>query len=59
MTNTTLEADIRKRLIECGVKIINLPGGALQLLGKYGSILLTHDLSSLRHKQIEQLCGIA
>jgi hypothetical protein len=27
------------------------------LLGKYGSILLTHDISTLRLKHIEQLCG--
>jgi hypothetical protein len=57
MADQTQAADITKRLIACGVKIINLPGGAVQLLGKYGSVLLTHDLAALSHKQLEQLCG--
>ena len=59
MTTNTIETDITKHLIQSGVTIINLPGGAVQLLGAYGSIFLTHDLSTLRYKHIEQLCGIA
>jgi hypothetical protein len=57
MVTKTLAADITQKLENCGVKIINLPGGAIQLLGKYGCILLTHDVTSLRPKQLEQLCG--
>jgi hypothetical protein len=57
MATKTIASDITKHLIACGVKIINLPGGAVQLLGKYGCILLTHDVTTLRAKQIEQLCG--
>jgi hypothetical protein len=59
MTNKNPTSDITKHLIDCGVKIISLPGGCVQLLGKYGSILLTHDVTTLRHKHIEQLCGVA
>lgn len=44
-------------LIERGVKVNSLPGGSVQLLGKYGSILLTHDITALSPEQLEQLCG--
>jgi hypothetical protein len=57
MATKTLASDITQHLIECGVKIINLPGGVVQLLGKYGTILLTHDVTTLRAKQLQQLCG--
>lgn len=50
--------DMTKRLVECGVKIISLPGSLVQLLGKYGSILLTHDIAALKSKDIELLCGL-
>jgi hypothetical protein len=50
--------DITKLLLECGVKIILLPGGFVQLLGKYGSILLTPDITALKARQLEQLCGV-
>jgi hypothetical protein len=59
MTNNNLTTEITKHLIACDVKIIALPGGTVQLLGKYGSILLTHDISTLRLKHIDQLCGVA
>jgi hypothetical protein len=39
MTNHNLPSEIAKHLINCGVKIIELPGGCVQLLGKYGSIM--------------------
>jgi hypothetical protein len=58
MTNKNLTSEITQYLIKCGVKIIELPGGCVQLLGKYGSILLTHDVSTLRRKHLEQLCGV-
>ena len=57
MTTKNLASDLTWHLIECGVKIISLPGGCVQLLGKYGSILLTHDITALRPKQLERLCG--
>ena len=44
MTNNNPTSDIAKHLIDSGVKIISLHGGCVQLLGKYGSILLTHDV---------------
>jgi hypothetical protein len=50
--------DISKRLAECGVKIISLPGGFVQLFGWYGSILLTNDITALKARQLEQLCGV-
>ena len=58
MTHEKPTSDITLQLIDCGVKIISLPGGFVQLLGKYGSILLTHDVSTLRRKHLEQLCGV-
>jgi hypothetical protein len=27
------------------------------LLGKYGSIVLTHDITALKAKELEQICG--
>jgi hypothetical protein len=57
MTTNTLSANMIQKLINCGVKVIELPSGAVQLLGMYGTILLTHDVTTLRPKQIEQLCG--
>jgi hypothetical protein len=59
MTTNTLAADITKRLIDSGVTIIELPGGTRQLLGKYGTILLTQDISSIQPKHVEQLCGVS
>jgi hypothetical protein len=59
MTNNNLPSELAKHLINCGVKIIELPGGCVQLLGKYGSIMLTHDISALQTKHIDQLCGDA
>jgi len=54
-----LTTEITNHLINCGVRVIELPGGCVQLIGKYGSILLTHDISALKPKQIDQLCGAA
>ena len=54
-----LTTEITKHLINCGVRVIELPGGCVQLIGKYGSILLTHDISALKPKHIDQLCGAA
>jgi hypothetical protein len=58
MTTNTLAADITQRLIDSGVNIIALPGGTVQLLGKYGTILLTQDITTIRPKHIEQLNGV-
>ena len=58
MTTNTLAAATSQRLIDNGVTIIALPGGSVQLLGKYGSILLTQDITTLQPKQIEQLSGV-
>jgi hypothetical protein len=58
MNNNNLPSEITKHLINSGVKIIELPGGGVQLFGKYGSIMLTHDISTLQLKHIEQLCGV-
>jgi len=58
MTPINLAIDITKRLVECGVKIISLPGGFVQLMGKYGSVLLTNDVAALNAKQLDQLCGV-
>jgi hypothetical protein len=59
MTTNTLAANITQRLINSGVTIIELPGGTRQLLGKYGTILLTQDITSILPKHIEQLCGVS
>ena len=58
MATSNLAIDITKRLAECGVKIISLPGGLVQLLGKYGSIVLTHDITALGDKKLELICGV-
>ena len=58
MACTNLALDLTKRLAECGVKVISLQGGFVQLLGMYGSILLTNDITALKGRQLEQLCGI-
>ena len=58
MATKNLAFDITNRLAECGVKIISLPGGFVQLLGMYGSILLTNDIAALKARQLEQLCGV-
>jgi len=57
MTNEDTRADIARQLLACGVKIIAIPGGCIQLLGRYGSILLSHDLLTLSPKHLERLCG--
>ena len=57
MTNEHLLAHITSQLTECGVQIVALPGGCLRLLGRYGSILLSHDLLTLRPHHIERLCS--
>ena len=57
MTSINLALDITKRLMACGVKIVSLPGGFVQLIGKYGSVFLTHDVAALRAKHLDQLCG--
>jgi hypothetical protein len=57
MTNDHLLAHITSQLTECGVQIVALPGGCLRLLGRYGSILLSHDLLTLRPHHIERLCS--
>ena len=57
MTNEYLLEQITRQLNECGVEIIALPGGCLRLLGKFGSILLSHDLLMLRPHHIERLCA--
>ena len=57
MTNEHLLAHITSQLTECGVKIVTLPGGCLLLLGQYGSIVLSHDLLTLRAHHIERLCS--
>lgn len=59
MTTLNLAIDVTKRLMACGVKIIALPGGLVQLIGKYGSVFLTHDVAALREKNLDQLCGDA
>jgi hypothetical protein len=58
MATINVAVDITKRLIECGVKIVSLPGGFVQLMGKYGSVLLTHDITALKARELEQLCGV-
>jgi hypothetical protein len=58
MATKNLASEITNRLIECGVKIISLPGGFVQLLGMYGSVLLTNDITALKTRQLEQLCGV-
>jgi hypothetical protein len=58
MATRNLALDVTKRLAECGVKIISLPGGFVQLLGMYGSILLTNDITALNVRQLEKLCGV-
>ena len=58
MATKNLALDLTKRLAECGVKIISLPGGFVQLLGMYGSILLTNDITSLKARQLDLLCGV-
>jgi hypothetical protein len=58
MATKNLALDITKRLAQCGVKIISLPGGFVQLIGMYGSILLTNDITALKARQLEQLCGV-
>jgi hypothetical protein len=57
MASIHLALDITKRLVDCGVKIIALPGGFVQLLGKYGSVFLTHDVTTLKPRELEHLCG--
>jgi hypothetical protein len=59
MTTLNLALDITKRLMACGVMIIALPGGFVQLIGKYGSVFLTHDVSALSARHLDQLCGDA
>lgn len=56
MTYDNSRTDIAQQLLACGVKIVALPGGCLQLLGRYGSILLSHDLLTLSPKNLERLC---
>jgi hypothetical protein len=58
MATRNFALDVTKRLAECGVKIISLPGGFVQLLGMYGSILLTNDITALNVRQLEKLCGV-
>lgn len=58
MSNKNLTLKITNQLISSGVKMIKLPGGHVQLHGKYDSILLTHDISKLQLKHINQLCGV-
>ena len=58
MNQQNLASEITLRLVNCGVKLIELPGGSIQLHGKYGTIMLTQDISTLRPKHIDQLCGI-
>jgi hypothetical protein len=58
MATLNLALDITKRLVECGVKITSLPGGFVQLMGKYGSVLLTHDITALKARELDQLCGV-
>ena len=36
MATKNIAIDLTKHLIACGVKIIALPGGFVQLMGKYG-----------------------
>ena len=57
MNIQNLASEITLRLINCGVKLIELPGGSIQLHGKYGTKMLTQDISTLRQKHIDQLCG--
>lgn len=58
MTTNTTAAAITQRLSDSGVTIVSLPGGSVQLLGKYGTILLTQDITTIQPKQIEQLSGV-
>jgi hypothetical protein len=57
MTNNNFPSEIAKYLIKCRVRIIELPGGCVRLLGKCGRIMLTHYISALQLKHIDQLCG--
>jgi hypothetical protein len=58
MATKNVAIEITNRLIECGVKIISLPGGFVQLLGMYSSILLTNDITAIKTWQLDQLCGV-
>jgi hypothetical protein len=56
MINEHLRTHIANRLTEYGVQIVALPGGCIQLIGRYGSILLSHDLLTLSPRKLERLC---
>jgi hypothetical protein len=58
MTDNNLAAEITKHLKKYGVKLIELHDGTVQFLGKYGTIMLTKDISTLRPKHIDELCRL-
>jgi hypothetical protein len=58
MTDNNLATEITSHLKKYGVKLIELHDGTLQFLGKYGTIMLTKDISTLRPKHINELCRL-
>jgi hypothetical protein len=58
MTDDNLASKMTSHLKKYGVKLIELHDGTLQFLGKYGTILLTKDISTLRPKHIDELCRL-
>lgn len=57
MADAHLPPHLTRQLTACGVQTIALPGGCLQLLGRYGSILLRQHLLALRPHHIERPCS--
>lgn len=58
MKNDALAVDITQQLIDSGVTILAMPGGAVQLLGKSGSVLFSHEISTIREKNLERLGSV-
>lgn len=58
MTNDALAVDITQQLLDLQVSILAMPGGAVQLLGKSGAVLFSHEISTIREKHIEQIRGL-
>jgi hypothetical protein len=58
MTDNNLATEITSHLKKYGVKLIELHDGTVQFLGKYGTIMLSKDISTLRPKHINELCRL-
>jgi hypothetical protein len=58
MTNNHLTSKITNHLKKYGVTLTELHDGTVQFLGKYGSILLSKDIATLRPKHIDELCRL-